>query len=374
GIHIADASSIVQAESALDKDADRRMATMYLPERKIWMLPPQVAADLGSLSPGERRLAVSLLATISKDAEVVSWEVTPSIIQSRAALSYDTVDARIADQNAPMHRELSSLRVLAKKIKAKRESTGTPNLDRDELSVKVSESGEITVNVLQRSNPARTMIAEFMIFYNAMLAEFCKKNELPAPYRSQKAPDLSDIVAQTPEGLLRWYLTVRKMGPATISTEPGAHAGLGVPAYIQASSPLRRYPDLVIQRQVSHFLKTGEKFYSDEEISSVAQRADMQIREISRMEFDREKYWFLKHLDTERRELERAGEESIHEAYVLDNQPNRAGVMDLVQYPFRVRAALGSEVKPGEVVKLRLHSVDLWRRVGQFVVAAPVSS
>ena len=374
GIHIADASSIVQPESALDKDADRRMATMYLPERKIWMLPPQVAADLGSLSPGERRLAVSLLATISKDAEVVSWEVTPSIIQSRAALSYDTVDARIADQNAPMHRELSSLRVLAKKIKAKRESTGTPNLDRDELSVKVSESGEITVNVLQRSNPARTMIAEFMIFYNAMLAEFCKKNELPAPYRSQKAPDLSDIVAQTPEGLLRWYLTVRKMGPATISTEPGAHAGLGVPAYIQASSPLRRYPDLVIQRQVSHFLKTGEKFYSDEEISSVAQRADMQIREISRMEFDREKYWFLKHLDAERCELERAGEESIHEAYVLDNQPNRAGVMDLVQYPFRVRAALGSEVKPGEVVKLRLHSVDLWRRVGQFVVAAPVSS
>jgi len=374
GIHIADASSIVQPESALDKDADRRMATMYLPERKIWMLPPQVAADLGSLSPGERRLAVSLLATISKDAEVVSWEVTPSIIQSRAALSYDTVDARIADQNAPMHRELSSLRVLAKKIKAKRESTGTPNLDRDELSVKVSESGEITVNVLQRSNPARTMIAEFMIFYNAMLAEFCKKNELPAPYRSQKAPDLSDIVAQTPEGLLRWYLTVRKMGPATISTEPGAHAGLGVPAYIQASSPLRRYPDLVIQRQVSHFLKTGEKFYSDEEISSVAQRADMQIREISRMEFDREKYWFLKHLDAERRELERAGEESIHEAYVLDNQPNRAGVMDLVQFPFRVRAALGSEVKPGEVVKLRLHSVDLWRRVGQFVVAAPVSS
>ncbi len=374
GIHIADASSMVQPESALDKDADRRMATMYLPERKIWMLPPQVAADLGSLSPGERRLAVSLLATISKDAEVVSWEVTPSIIQSRAALSYDTVDARIADQNAPMHRELSSLRVLAKKIKAKRESTGTPNLDRDELSVKVSESGEITVSVLQRSNPARTMIAEFMIFYNAMLAEFCKKNELPAPYRSQKAPDLSDIVAQTPEGLLRWYLTVRKMGPATISTEPGAHAGLGVPAYIQASSPLRRYPDLVIQRQVSHFLKTGEKFYSDDEISSVAQRADMQIREISRMEFDREKYWFLKHLDAKRRELERAGEDSIHEAYVLDNQPNRAGVMDLVQFPFRVRAALGSEVKPGEVVKLRLHSVDLWRRVGQFVVAAPVSS
>ncbi|MCH8309402.1 MAG: RNB domain-containing ribonuclease, partial [Chloroflexi bacterium] len=91
GIHIADASAIVQPDSAVDKDADRRMATMYLPERKIWMLPPGIAGDLGSLSPGERRLAVSLLATITEDGEVASWEVTPSIIESRAALSYDTV-------------------------------------------------------------------------------------------------------------------------------------------------------------------------------------------------------------------------------------------------------------------------------------------
>ncbi|MCH7800578.1 MAG: RNB domain-containing ribonuclease [Chloroflexi bacterium] len=370
GIHIADASAIVQPDSAVDKDADRRMATMYLPERKIWMLPPGIAGDLGSLSPGERRLAVSLLATITHDGVVATWEVTPSIIESRAALSYDTVDARIDDETAPMHRELSDLKSIARKLKEKREAAGIPNLDRDELSVKVSESGEITATVIQRSNPARTMIAEYMIFYNSMLAEFCKKNELPAPYRSQKAPDISDIVAQTPEGLLRWYLTVRKMGPASISTEPGAHAGLGVPAYIQASSPLRRYPDLIVQRQISHFLKTGDEFYSEKEISSVAQRADMQIREQSRMEFDREKYWFLKYLDAERRELEKAGEESIHEAYVLENQPNRAGVMDLVKYPFRVRAALGSDIKPGEVVKLRLHSVDLWRRVGQFVVAA----
>jgi exoribonuclease-2 len=370
GIHIADASTIVKPESAIDKDADRRMSTLYLPERKISMLPHGISGDLGSLSPGERRLAVSLLVTITKDAEVVSWEVTPSIIESRGALSYDTVDARIEDENSAMHGELSDMRSIAAKLREKRESTGTPNLDRDELSVKVSESGEITVNVLQRSNPARNMIAEYMIFYNSMLAEFCKKHEIPAPYRSQKAPDISDIVAQVPEGMLRWYLTVRKMGPATISTEPGAHAGLGVPAYIQASSPLRRYPDLIIQRQISHYLKTGEKFYSDEEISSVAQRADMQIRELSRMEFDREKYWFLKYLDAQRRELEEAGEESIHEAYVLDNQPNRAGVMDLVQYPFRVRAALVSTVKPGEIVKLRLHSVDLWRRIGQFVVAA----
>lgn len=371
GVHIADAGAIVKAGTGLDREADRRMATLYLPERNIWMLPRSIAGDVGSLTAGEPRLAVSLLATVTQGGEVVDWEVTPSTIESRAAMSYEDVDDRLQDDAAPMHRPLSDLDTLARKLKEKRESTGTPNLDRDELSVKVSHTGEIKVDVIHRSHPARSMVAEYMIFYNSLMAQFCKRNELPAPYRAQKAPDIGDIISQTPEGLLRWYLTVRKMGPASISTEPQPHAGLGVPAYVQASSPLRRYPDLVVQRQISHFLQTDESYYTEEEISSVAQRADLQIRELSRLEFERQKYWFLKYLDAERRKLEKAGDESIHEAYVLENQPNRAGVMDLVRYPFRVRAALVSAVKPGEVVKLRLHGVDLWRRVGQFVVAAP---
>jgi exoribonuclease-2 len=369
GIHIADAGSIVKQDTVLDREADRRMSSLYLPERSISMLPPAIAGDKGSLVPGQRRLGLSVVARVSDDGEVLDWEVAPSVLTNRAALTYPEVDAAIGDPHATLHEEVAALEAISRALRKRRESAGALNLDRDELSVKVAASGDISVGVSRRSGAARSMVAEYMILCNTLLAEFCKEHELPAPYRSQKAPDLGDVIAQVPEGPLRWYLTVRKMSPASISTEPSSHGGLGVPAYIQASSPLRRYPDLVVQRQVSHFVETGQQLYSKEEIASVAQRADVQLREMGRLEEERKKYWFLKYLDQRRKAAQDEDGESLYDAIVLDAPANRAGVLELVKYPFRVRAAFPSTVSPGETVCLRLHGVDLWRRVGQFVVA-----
>ena len=369
GVHIADAGSVVKQGTLLDREADRRMSSIYLPERSISMLPPEIAGDKGSLVPGQRRLGLSVLARVTADGEVLDWEVAPSVLTTRAALTYQEVDAAIQDPQVALHEELSTLATISRALRAKRESAGALNLDRDELSVKVDASGDISVEVLRRSGTARGMVAEYMILCNTLLAEFCKQHELPAPYRSQKAPDLDDAITRAPEGPLRWYLTIRKMSPASISTESSAHGGLGVPAYIQASSPLRRYPDLVIQRQVSHFVETGQQLYSKEAIASVAQRAGVQLREIGRLEEDRKKYWFLKYLERKRKAPQDDDRESLYDAIVLDAPPNRAGVLELVQYPFRVRAAFSSTISPGETVCLRLHGVDLWRRVGQFVVA-----
>ena len=369
GVHIADAGSVVKQGTVLDREADRRMSSLYLPERSISMLPPAIAGDMGSLVPGQRRLGLSVVARVTADGEVLDWEVAPSVLTNRAALTYQEVDAAIQDPQAALHEELSTLSTISRALRAKRESAGALNLDRDELSVKVAAAGDISVEVLRRSGAARGMVAEYMILCNTLLAEFCKQHELPAPYRSQKAPDLDDVIARTPEGPLRWYLTIRKMSPASISTESSTHGGLGVPAYIQASSPLRRYPDLVVQRQVSHFVETGQQLYTKEAIASVAQRAEVQLREIGRLEEERKKYWFLKYLEQRRQASQNGDGENLYDAIVLDAPPNRAGVLELVQYPFRVRAAIPSTVSPGETVCLRLHGVDLWRRVGQFVVA-----
>ena len=99
----------------------------------------------------------------------------------------------------------------------------------------------------------------------------------------------------------------------------------------------------------------------------MAQRADMQIRELSRIEEDRRRYWFLKYLKLGIQDGEMS---DLFAATVLENQPNRpVAMLDMVDYPFRVRAALPNSVLPGEVVTLRLHSVDLWLRRGQFVHA-----
>ena len=124
---------------------------------------------------------------------------------------------------------------------------------------------------------------------------------------------------------------------------------------------------MVMQRQVSTFLATGEPFYSTDEVSSVAGRADVQVRELGRIEEDRRRYWFLKHLMPRSTSGGAEGDASLFSAVVLDSQQGRPAQLELIDYPYRVRVQLPSSAEPGDTVELRLHGVDLWRRLPQFV-------
>ena len=369
GIHITDVGALIPRGSALDVEADRRMSSLYLPEQTINMLPRRVSADKGSVNPGETRAAISLIAELTADAELTGWKVTPSVIRSDRALSYREADSVIADSGRPLHAQLSALHKLSERLRARREARGALNLDRDELSVKVDSAGEISVTVVPRNAPSRGLVQECMVLCNSLLARYCAEAELPAPFRSQAVPDVSDIEAQFPPGPLRSYLMLRRLKPAVVSTKPGAHGGLGLEAYIQATSPLRRYPDLIAQRQISHHLRTGETLYDNEAVTSVAHRADTQIRQMSRIENQRRQYFFLKWLDARRRETEERGDDYVLEGIVLENPPNRAATVDLADWPYRTRAALPNSTSPGDEVSMRLHSVDLWRRTAQFTLA-----
>ncbi|MDA1228709.1 MAG: ribonuclease catalytic domain-containing protein [Chloroflexi bacterium] len=372
GIHIADAGTLVLPGSELDIEADRRMATLYLPERKVPMLPPEVSTAKGSLQEGQTRIALSLLIRFDEAGQMLSWDVTPSVVRSDAALSYEEADGAISDAGHNWHTTLATLEKIASAIRARREQAGALNLERSEMLISVDENGRPDVRVIPRSTPSRQMVTEFMILCNSLMAEFCRDREIPAAYRSQTPADLTDLGSDLPPGVdlgdgpLRWYAIIRRLTPAAVSTSPAPHGGLGVPAYIQVTSPLRRYPDMVMQRQISQYLSTGLPLYTTDEISSVAQRADVQVRGLARIEEDRKKYWFLKYLKLGIQDGEFS---DLFEATVLENQANRTAMLDLVSYPFRIRAPLPNAVLPGEVVTLRLHGVDLWRRHGQFVHA-----
>lgn len=384
GVHITDAGALIPQGSVLDEEANRRMASLYIPDRKIPMLPAAVSQNKGSLEAGERRAALSLLADISADGEILAFQVKPSIIVSDAALSYDAANAAIADAAHACHDMLASLNKLTDALQRRREAAGAVGIDRAELQIKVIASDDaqvddVEVKVVERASPARQMVAECMVLCNSLLASFCRDNDLPAAYRSQSAPDLSDLGAGLPPGVeigdgpLRQYLVMRRFAPADTRTAPAPHGGLGVPAYIQATSPLRRYPDMVMQRQISHYLSTGEPLYSVEEITSVAGRADVQIRAMGKLEDERRRYWLLKFfkLGMERgrdsNDDENSNASSIYEAIALENQPRRSALLELAAYPFRVRARLPDAILPGETVTLRLHSVDLWEKRASFV-------
>ena len=370
GLHIAHAGSLISQGSALDQEADRRMGTVYMPDRKIPMLPAEVSSELGSLVSGERRVALSVLVRVSESAEVLSWEIVPSVVRSQVALSYDEANGAIDDVEHPWQHVLGHLNRIAGALRRRREDAGAISLERPEMLIEVTKSGAVGVKVVSRSNQARLMVSEFMILCNSLLAEYCRRNDLPAPYRTQAIPEPSIALDDIPEGPLRWFLTMRRLPPAELNTIPKSHGGLGVDAYIQATSPLRRYPDMVMQRQISHFIHHGEVLYSLEDIASIAQRADVQLREVARLEEERKQYWFLKYLN--QRYLQPSSEDSaILRAVVLENRPRRAALLELSDYPYRTRAQLQGPWGPGETVTLRLRGVDLWRRVAQFVHEGP---
>ncbi len=386
GVHITDAGALIPQNSVLDDEASGRMASLYIPDGKIPMLPTAVSHDKGSLEAGKRRAALSLLVDIGADGEVMRYEVKPSVIVSDAALSYDAADALIsnagADSSDDCANMLASMHRLTQALKQKREAAGAVNIDRPEMLIKVASPEDVQVKVVERTTPARQMVTECMVLCNSLLAAFCRDNDIPAAYRSQPAPDLSDLGAQLPpgvkvgEGQLRQYLMMRRFAPADTRTAPAPHGGLGVAAYIQATSPLRRYPDMVMQRQIAHYLSAGEPLYSVEEVASVAARADVQVRAMGKLEEERRRYWLLKYFELR---MKRASDTdvdddnrydaSLFKAVVLENQPRRSAMLELADYPFRARARLPDAIKPGDSVTLRLHGVDLWEKRGNFVHA-----
>jgi hypothetical protein len=126
-----------------------------------------------------------------------------------------------------------------------------------------------------------------------------------------------------------------------------------------------------MQRQISHFLSTGKPLYPAESVASVIQRAAVQLRELARLEEDRKRYWFLKYLVQTRVEAAgRDGSSDLFAATVLENVPGRRALVELAEYPFRLRAEVPAGSGPGEVVTLKLEGVDLWRRIPFFVHVA----
>jgi len=373
GIHVADAGALVPHDGAVEEEAARRMTTLYLPEGKVPMIPAELSDEKGSLLPGDAKPVLSVLVRFDELGEPVESEVVPGRVQVDTGLSYDEADQAMADPDHAWRVMLESVRRVTDGLRKQRDNRGAVTLDRPEMSIDAREPDEVEVRVVQRSTPSRDMVAELMILCNSLLAEYCRGHDIPATYRGQETPDLADVVEETPEGPLRWYLMMRRLAPAGLVPVPAEHGGLGVPAYIQATSPLRRYPDLVMQRQISHFILTGRPLYAPEEVASVGQRAEVQLRELARLEEDRKRYWFLKYLrqthleDDEDDGKDGGPSDAIFEAVVLQNQPRRGALAELVKYPFRVRVELPPDRTPGDVVPLRLHSVDLWRRQAQFV-------
>jgi exoribonuclease-2 len=345
GIHIADVSSQVGPQTPLDLEAQNRGTSIYLPERRLPMLPEELSEDTVSLLAHQERLALSFLVTLSPDAVIKDWEIVPSLIRVRQRLTYHEVDGMLSQDQ-----QLSTLSHLSLRLKERRLALGGYELKLPEVWVTFTSQGETQVVVEDQETLSRQLVAEAMVLANSLAAQFLADNGIAAIYRGQPEPR-EPIKPAADKSLLELWQDRRRLSRVVMDLRPSPHWGLGLPYYTFATSPIRRYLDLVIHRQILAVASGQAPIYTPEDLEQILTTIEPAMRRAGLLKTRRLRYWLLKHLSS------RVGQRL--EALVLESLPHRYRLMlpDILLEFFMASPAT-MRLSPGDTVLVRLDRVN----------------
>jgi len=308
GIHITDVAHFVDYESFLDREIRQRATSIYLPDKTVPMLPPALSEAAASLTAGQTHAAITVSLRVGRDYQVREFRIFPSLVRLKERLSYEEADERIGD---PTSSEAHLFRV-AHAMREARMASGALIFRDPELAVRVDEEGRIEVSVRDREAPSQILVSEMMILANSLFARFMTEHRIPGFYRSQPPPmekvelgEVYDPVAS--------YRARKAMARGDLGLDPAPHSTLGLDVYTTSTSPLRRYPDLVVQRQVKTYLETGRPLLERTELEKILVEISYPLERAVALERERQRYFLLKYLK------ERVNEE--FEAVVLQRFP-----------------------------------------------------
>ncbi|HOG64292.1 MAG TPA: ribonuclease catalytic domain-containing protein [Spirochaetota bacterium] len=364
GVHIADVTALIEQQTPLDREAQSRTLTIYLPEETYTMFPERIGCDLASLNEGEPRRALSLLADFDPESgALLSHEFALTIIRNTWRMTYDETDRVLAGADHGMDKAIRDAHRIALELRRTRLENKAFQISRPELRVHVKDD-RIILKVNRGSSKAQVLVQELMVLYNSLAGQLAANQSLPVIYRVQSPPEGRDFptgreIAYEPHTAGALFKRIR---PARLSLEPGAHSGLGVPFYIQASSPIRRYADLVMQRQLTAAALGRRPAYEQGELYRILAAAEGTSREISAIERRSIRFWALEFL---------AREDRAREYTAIAVQPvGGRTLIELDDYPLRaLLEAGGTRPKPGECVPVRIATVDAKRDILTFVRA-----
>ena len=343
GVHIVDVGHRVKKHSALDQEALNRCSSIYMPDQRIPMLPASLAEDLCSLKAGQIRPAISTMVKLSPALDIVSFDVVPTLVKVDQQLTYYDVNL-LANEN----QNFLILKDVASKFRRFRLDSGAVQINLPEIHVWVGESGEVSVNRINRESPGRMMISELMIMANWLMARYLKDQNVPAIYRSQPAAK-ERLYKGHSDSLYQNIMQRRLLNRFVLSHAPDVHSGLGLDAYTTATSPIRKYCDLVTQRQIRSIFGL-ETAYSTDEIDNIIHLLELPMSQVSRLQQRRLRYWVLKHLE------KRIGEKE--EAIVLNKR--RRGYQVLIpEYMLECEIPFtsGLDLKPEDLVQVVIQRV-----------------
>lgn len=336
GVHIADVTHYVKPGSLLEKEAYHRATSVYLVDRTIPMLPERLSNGLCSLRPNEDKLTFSCVFEMNDDGAVLNHWIGRTAIHSDRRFAYEEAQENIDNQEGDFFQELTHLNGLAKRLREARFKKGAINFETVEVKFKLDEKGTPLGLIIKERKDIHKLIEEFMLLANRTVAEFVfnkNKGKSTFVYRTHDYPDLERLntfagfamkfgheivvsdekkVSNTlnklmediqgkPEQNVLEQLAIRSMAKAIYTTEPKIHFGLAFKHYTHFTSPIRRYPDMMVHRLLQLYLDGGKspetlawdekcKHSSDREKRAAdAERASIKYKQVEYMKLAEEK-------------------------------------------------------------------------------------
>lgn len=333
GVHIADVSHYVKEGSSIDKEAVKRATSVYLVDRTVPMLPERLCNFICSLRPDEEKLAYSVIFNMNENAEIKNYRIRHTVIKSNRRYAYEEAQQIIETGQGDYKDEILELNKLAQILRQKRMAAGSIDFDRTEVRFEIDETGKPVSVYFKESKEANKLIEEFMLLANRTVAEHIgkvPKNRKPKvfPYRIHDLPDpdklddlnqfiarfgykirtsgsksdiskslnrmLNEVRGKKEENLIE-TVSIRTMQKARYSIYNIGHYGLGFDFYTHFTSPIRRYPDLMVHRLLTRYLAGGrsaqaEKYESlcehssaMEQTAASAERASIKYKQVEFM-------------------------------------------------------------------------------------------
>ena len=334
GVHIADVSYFVREGSALDKEAERRATSVYLPDRVCPMLPEKLSNILCSLRPNEDKLTFSSIFELDEKFDLVNFTIARTIIHSKRRFTYEQAQEVIETGKGDHVEELQLLNLMSKNFRAKRLKKGAIAFEKEEVKFKMDETGKPTGIMLKVRKDSNLLVEDFMLLANETVARFGgklrkDKKQNAFVYRVHDKPDpakleifsavaarfgynirfkepkdaaeifnslLKSIVGKPEQNVLE-TLAIRSMAKAAYTTANIGHYGLAMEHYTHFTSPIRRYPDVLVHRLLEGILENSDKIITKVELEARCKNSSLMERKAMDSEREAIKYKQIQFLE-----------------------------------------------------------------------------
>ncbi|OHB36530.1 MAG: ribonuclease R [Planctomycetes bacterium GWA2_40_7] len=419
GVHVADVSYYVKQDSAVDNEARKRGTSVYLPGTVIPMLPEVLSNGICSLKEGEERLTKGVFFTYAPDGRLLRSEIKHSVINVKKRLTYHNATKILMESDEentnPVTNLLFEASILAKLLYKKRMEEGALELNLPEINIRVGENGKIDTIEKVKRDISHIIIEEFMIAANQAVATFMHQNSLPSINRSHPEPDedemldfaefifncknkridpfdkkrlqaFLDEISDHPESYIINLMLLRSLKKAEYSTTHTSHFALGLKHYAHYTSPIRRYPDLIVHRLLDLFFKGQLKSKQakaswNEKITGWAKHCSTTEKRAEEAEREIMKLKLLRHLEQHADKVMEGVITGIQEyglfvqidEFQLDGLVHiRTLTDDFYKLDQKKLSLIGTRrgrvYNFGDVIKVKITKIDLLKREVDFVI------